>query len=272
MPRRSGCDPKATFSFIVPMLLKERPDDVSDEEWWQRWKARYARVREHLPQAEALLEAVESFDCARPVRWVNPDGTPFDPETAPDGCEARALVEPRNKATRADIAASLRLARQAECEPERKRVPADAGELLALLLRFELVRLKGATRSKRAGVSTRTPVRDNNMLPRSVIAECAFDLLEDCETRRSSPGPELLELVRELLDLPVVTADPKFEARYVASWILAQAPVGVRSLAKNVGVSPSTVVEWRRDPAFNDQVALNRHVLEHFEAEGSSMA
>src|SRR5262249_28174103 len=119
-----------------------------------------------------------------------------------------------------------------------------ASEAMSFFLRMELRNLKSAEK-KRKGA----PVRASKLVPRSVIAEIAMDLLEGCVAADEGPGPFLIELFRELLNVGTDKhGEPRqFEAQEQAASIVAQYPtVPTRELARVVKVNPSTVSRWRR--------------------------
>jgi uncharacterized protein YfcZ (UPF0381/DUF406 family) len=84
------------------------------------------------------------------------------------------------------------------------------------------------------------------LLPRSLIAEIVCGLLERCQDCNCSPGPELVGLIRELLDVQSYKqgAPREFDDRERAISILAQ----IRELARQVDVNPTTVSRWRHSP------------------------
>jgi hypothetical protein len=91
----------------------------------------------------------------------------------------------------------------AELMTAYKRLQADneeekltASEALAFFLRMDLRDLKHAEKNRNAA-----PVRTLNLVPRSLIAEIATNLLESCELWARPPGTLLNGLIRELLNL-----------------------------------------------------------------------
>ena len=108
------------------------------------------------------------------------------------------------------------------------------------------------------------------MLSRTDIAEIATDLLGDCVGVGYAPGRELENLIRQLLnaDKPRLKADREFSARYTAAQIDAQASPSVRQLARAVGVNPSSVTRWRRDPAYQADVEEKRRYFADLTARG----
>jgi hypothetical protein len=126
-----------------------------------------------------------------------------------------------------------------------------ASEALAFFLRMELRYLKYAERRSSA------KARSNPQLtPRSTIADIALDLLERSE-RSYPPGVELVDLIRELLNLenPKQQHPRELEAQEKAAEILARNPqVGVGELAKAAGVHKSSVSRWLKRPDFQARV------------------
>jgi hypothetical protein len=93
-----------------------------------------------------------------------------------------------------------------------------------------------------------------------------MDLLDRYQIATRAPGPQLNELLRELLDLnrPRHGVSRNFAARYYAAEILARIPaISIRQLAASVEVQPSTVKRWLDEPtdnprSFTQQVAKVR--------------
>jgi hypothetical protein len=126
-----------------------------------------------------------------------------------------------------------------------------ASEALAFLLRLELRVLKYAER--RSSAKART---DPRLIPRSTIADVAWDLLQR-SAWRYPPGEALVDLIRELLNLenPKPQHPRKPEAQESAAKILAGDPtIGVAELAKAVGVNKSSVSRWLKHPNFKAMV------------------
>ena len=127
-----------------------------------------------------------------------------------------------------------------------------ASETLAFLLRIALRGLKYAEKSRKAA-----PVRSLKLLPRSLIAEIAMDLLQSCETWGRPPGPKLNDLVHELLNLErdSQSMSRDFETQKRAAGIVAIAPkVRTRELARAFNVNASTISRWRRSSEFKQMV------------------
>jgi hypothetical protein len=126
-----------------------------------------------------------------------------------------------------------------------------ASEALAFLLRSELRVLKYAER--RSSAKART---DPHLIPRSTIADVAWDLLQR-SAWRYPPGEALVDLIRELLNLenPKPQHPRRPEAQESAAKILAGDPtIGVAELAKAVGVNKSSVSRWLKHPNFKAMV------------------
>jgi hypothetical protein len=127
-----------------------------------------------------------------------------------------------------------------------------ASEMLAFLLRIHLRELKHAEGSRKAA-----PVRTLNLMPRSLIAEIAMDLLERCDAWEYPPGPFLLSLFHELLNLERDKKDisRQLETKKHAAAIVAQMPeIGTRELAAMLGINAGTVSRWRNSPEFERMV------------------
>ena len=124
-------------------------------------------------------------------------------------------------------------------------------------LRQELSRLRKAEKSV-----GEAPVLKGDTLSRLTISDIAMTLVENGE---EIPGPELIALLMELLDVDRhrrSMAQSPSEASEKAVWIEAQIPnLGVRKLAKEVGVAPSTVSAWRRDPDYIKRIENIKFVL-----------
>ena len=127
-----------------------------------------------------------------------------------------------------------------------------ASEALAFFLRISLRELKHAEIMRQGA-----PVRTQQLVPRSVIAWVATDLLSSCGLWNHSPGAHLNALIRELLNLDTDTAGATrhVDEQKQASWIIAQDPtVGTRELARRLDVDASTISRWRRNPGFKKEV------------------
>ena len=137
-----------------------------------------------------------------------------------------------------------------------------ASDALAQCLRREL------REPRRAGGA---PVRLGKMIARSTISAVAIDMLETHCLVGHTPGPELIELLKELLeaDKPKVAGSRKFAARHEAAWVLAQDNrFSTRELARALGVEASSVSRWQRDPRFRGEVQRKRERMEDLKRLG----
>ena len=84
------------------------------------------------------------------------------------------------------------------------------------------------------------------------------------EGLEEQPGPELIALLMELLNVDRHRRSlgaAHSEEKDIAAQLEAQVPnVGVRELAKAVGVAPSTITAWRREPDYEKHVKLIRRL------------
>jgi hypothetical protein len=125
-------------------------------------------------------------------------------------------------------------------------------EPIALWLRGELKKLRAG--EKQVGAA---PVLSGNALSRLVIADIAMTMLEACEC----PGENLRCLLRELFDLDRhrwALGEKRNKAFEDAAEIDARATYGLRELARQVRVSPSTLKGWRASPDYQRLVARYR--------------
>lgn len=117
-----------------------------------------------------------------------------------------------------------------------------------------LIRRKGAQGA---------PVRAGGLLPRSIIAFVAHDLLRNYDV--TSPGPYLMELISDLLGIsqPRDEDVEYYTSREKAAYILAQAPhMSSEVVAKAVGVDRTSLSRWKKEPRFQERVLQVREVLE----------
>src|SRR5262249_4287577 len=144
--------------------------------------AAFARLRKDGFIPDELLNLVEHFEERTLVRS-------FVYKTT-DGRGLRIGIKvPRKKTkkTRRDKIAEI-----AEIIPAGKRLQTDersaltASEALAFFLRICVRDLKHAESTRKAA-----PVRTEELIPRSVLAEVATDLLGSCELWNYAPGPHL---------------------------------------------------------------------------------
>jgi hypothetical protein len=204
--------------------------ECSSDEWYGRRNAAFRQLRTYEFIPHQIIDCVESFDERTPVELYavkegNPAGLRF----------------------RAKIAKHQKLSKPLDDEMS-------AAEWLAFFLRLYLRELEDAETSRNAA-----PVRKLNLVPRSLIAELAHDLLGSCQARAYAPGPFLVSLLRELLNLTAYGLGLKLsrqaDAKKSAADILAQHPtISTRELARALHVNPSTVSRWRKSPEFRRMV------------------
>ena len=125
-------------------------------------------------------------------------------------------------------------------------------ERAAEWLRIELKKLRDGEK-----VEGKAPVLTGQSLSRLLIADVAMTMVEGLQEQ---PGPELIALLMELLNvdrhrrsLGAAHSEEKDTAVAIDAQILN---VGVRELAKHVGVAPSTITAWRRDPNYQKHVKM----------------
>jgi hypothetical protein len=117
---------------------------------------------------------------------------------------------------------------------------------VALWLRGELNKLRD---SKKA------------MLPRVEIADLAITMLEKL-SRFDGIGENLLSLLRELLEVDRHRKKiaPNEKLRWTAAMdgiaLLNGEFLGVRELARRVGVSPRAIVDWRRSAIYHKEISM----------------
>ena len=91
-------------------------------------------------------------------------------------------------------------------------------------------------------------------LGRAALNDLTFTVLENT----TFPGPELLALVGELLDIDrqrQSKAKVANSQKRNAVWIEAQCKkIGVRKLSELLDVAPSSVTRWRDDPKYQAEV------------------
>ena len=129
-------------------------------------------------------------------------------------------------------------------------------ERAAEWLRIELKNLRDGEK-----VEGKAPVLTGQSLSRLLIADVAMTMVEGLQEQ---PGPDLIALLMELLNVDrhrrsLGAAHSEEKDRAVQ--LEAQVPnVGVRELTKPVGVAPSTITAWRRDPDYEKDVKLIRRL------------
>ena len=224
-------------------LSLEAEHEYSLDEWDHVRTAVFTRLREDGFIPNELLDLVEHFNERTVVQ-------PMVGKTA-DGAGLKLGIKLPGKKTK-------KKKREPEYITVGQRILDDgkyeltASEALAFFLRICLRDLKHAVRRGNAA-----PVRTEKLVPRSVIAWVATDLLGNCGVWNYSPGPHLNTLIRELLNVDTDKAGAirHVEEQKEASFIIAQDPtVPTRELARQLGVDASTISRWRRSPEFKKEV------------------
>jgi hypothetical protein len=138
-------------------------------------------------------------------------------------------------------------------EPEKK-------EEAARWLRWELKRLD-ILQQQNGGALVLT----GEALSRVVISDLAITLLQYCNGK---PGLNLVYLIAELLgvDCHRTSLTKQERKKWHLSNIVASLNIlgeqwSDRKLAKIVGISPTTVAEWKRDPEFSDRVFVADQII-----------
>jgi hypothetical protein len=223
--------------------------ELTLEEWKARRDADYDELYKDPAIPPDLITAVKEFRGDAVVSWATRDGRPATPEDE----RAIPMVETQQKNSpqkNSDPTGD-------QSDPDdwfSSSLPKTACEALAMCLRGRLAALRE---------SGPAPVRSGKMVPQSVIARIAVDMLP--------VGTQLNNLIRELLqvDRRSATGDREFAARHKATWIKAQAgDFGVRALAKEVGVNASTVTRWLRDPEFHNEISDRQRFIELARKDG----
>ena len=166
--------------------------EYSLDEWDYIRTVAFARLRKGRPIPNELLDLVEHFEertVVKPLFRKTADGTgitigikvPSKKTTKTKGESITEIVEM--------IAVGKRL-----LTDDQKKLT--ASEALAFFLIISLRELKYAEMMRQGA-----PVRTQQLVPRSVIAEVAADLLGSCELWNYSPGSHLNALIRELLNV-----------------------------------------------------------------------
>lgn len=126
-----------------------------------------------------------------------------------------------------------------------------ASEALSLFLRIMLRELRHSERARKAA-----PVRTLKLVPQSVIAEIAYDLLEGCAAKKRAPGLILCELVRDLLHLDHhPEAVQNVDAQEKIALVVAQNPaIPTRELHRMFGLDPGSISRLRKKPSFKKAV------------------
>jgi hypothetical protein len=220
--------------------------EPSLDEWDRRRTESFAQLRKAGFIPDELLDLVEKFKEQTPVK--------LSLYIAGEAVGFRFRAEVVGSQQQGDHAQYL-----AEMISAHKRILDDgnkeamtASEALAYLLRMLLRELRNAEKSRKAA-----PVRTLKLVPRSLIAEIAMDLLRGCELWARPPGYWLTNLICELLNLEQDKQGMprKIDAQEEAADILAQNPtVPTRELARALHVNASTISRWRRSPDFKQMV------------------
>jgi transposase-like protein len=218
--------------------------ELSVDEWYRRRTEAYAQLRRKAELIPCeLLDLVEHFRQQNPVQLYV-----YRPTEKP---EVLKIAVGQGEGDQAPRFAELKVADKRLQDEDRKE-GMSASDALAFILRMFLRTLKHAEKNREAA-----PVRTKKLVPRSLIAEIAMDLLETCASFGYPPGPLLNSLVRELLNLDRdrQTMSRDVETQQWAAFALAEFPtVGTRKLAKALDVNPSTISRWRRSPDFQEMI------------------
>lgn len=235
--------PRKPITILRPLIF-----EGGDYDLWANERTRLFKELRRYSIPSEIIDAVEGLGWHRRVRWINAMGK--EPK---DGELATFILEPRKKLRPTPLdkdnhAAALK-SFDAAFESES---PANAGEVLAGCLTTQLKLLAGGS----------SPVRRGGRLSKATIALAAFTLLED--QMDYPPGPQLLELLRQLLDVKFPTQEDArhFHARAVAAQIFAQDPErSLRMVAKNVGVNAVTVSRWMKEDGFLKEIKRYQDVF-----------
>jgi transcriptional regulator with XRE-family HTH domain len=228
-----------------PHLAKFDEYKLSLDEWYRRRTGAFAQLRKAGGIPGQLLDLVERFQEQTLVQaFVHRPAGKVELRYGEEGGKARSAEM---------VAADQRM------QDNDEKEGMTASETLAFMLRMCLYALKHAEKNRKAA-----PVRTLNLVPRSLIAEIAMDLLESCYARGCPPGLWLTRLTRELLNLERdrqgMSRDIETQGR--AAGIVAQAPkVGTRELARALHVNASTISRWRRSPEFKQMVERKKEAF-----------
>jgi hypothetical protein len=236
--------------------------EYSLDEWDYIRTAAFARLRKDGFIPNELLDLVEHFEERTVVQSLvrkTADGTGITmgikvPSKKPTKTKRESITE---------IAEMIAVGKRLLTDDQKKLT---ASEALAFFLIISLRELKHAEMMRQGA-----PVRTQQLVPRSVIAEVATDLLGSCELWNYSPGPHLNALIRELLN---VDRDKHGAIRHVderkqASLIIAQDPkVPTRELARRLDVDASTISRWRRSPEFKREVERTARWIASLKSSG----
>jgi hypothetical protein len=234
--------------------------EFSLDEWDYVRTAAFAWLRKDGFIPDELLNLVEQYEERTLVQ-------PFVYKTT-DGAGLRLGIKTPRKKTRREAIAKVAeiIAAHKRMQTDEKKTTMPASEALAFILRIDLRELRHAERTHNAAA-----VRTQELVPRSVIAEVAMNLLGSCELWNYSPGLHLIALIRELLnvDRDKHGATRHVDAQVDASYIVAQNPtVHTRELARKVGVNASTISRWRRSPEFKKRVERAARFIASLKSSG----
>jgi hypothetical protein len=231
--------------------------DLDSREWEAMRKATFTKLRNRgIP--DELIDLVEHFE-------EQTDVTLYLFRAEGSDVALRFGIK-ANKKSRSERLAEFK--ELLKYRPEN--TPLTAGDALAVCLRIHVRSLRYGE-LKRSGA----PVRASGLLPRSVIGETALDLLDSCRNTNRAPGPHLVCLFRELLNLDVDHGLTTYDD--VKTWMafaIARNPkIATRALARKIGVEPSTVSRWRRSPEFKQAVEREAQSIASLkvEAEGENV-
>jgi hypothetical protein len=262
MAKVEGTRVRFKMSGNRPEFSLEVEHEYSLHEWDQVRTAAFTRLRADGFIPNELLELVEHFDERTVVQ-------PFCRKTADGAGITLGIKVPRKKTkkTKREMVAEI-----AKYIVAGKRCLDDCGnkltasEALAFFLSICLRDLKYAVRRGEAA-----PVRTEKLVPRSVIAWVATDLLVSCELLDYSPGPHLNALIRELLNVDTNKAGAIRHAdeQEEAAFIIAQYPeVHTRELARGLHINASTISRWRRNPLFKEKVERKARWIASLKSSG----
>jgi hypothetical protein len=231
----------------LSISLKE--DEVSADEWNHIRTSAFTRLRNFGSIPHELLDLVEHFKERTAVQLV---GRKISDDELRLGIK---VLNDKTKNKKRNLMRGLAelFTAHNRIMSEDKQTEMTASDALAFYLSMSLRELKHAERTRKGA-----PVRTLKLIPRSLIAEIATDLISSCQIWHYAPGQHLVLLLRELLN---VEGDKqglsrRFDARERTISIVAQAPeISTRELAKLVHVDASTISRWRRSEDFAKEVA-----------------